>query len=65
MKFRCASNAAIKNVKIARKKSTFFPKYFQQNRHFFKKKILIFRKHEVYFQILEVLPVILTTYLPV
>ena len=37
MKFRCASNAAIKNVKIARKKSTFFPKYFQQNRHFLKK----------------------------
>ena len=28
MKFRCASNAAIKNVEIARKKSTFFPKYF-------------------------------------
>ena len=58
MKFHCASNAAIKNVKIAKKKSTFFPKYFQQ-------KILIFRKHKVYFQILEVLPVILTTYLPV
>ena len=64
MKFRCASNAAIKNVKIARKKSTFFQKYLQQNRHFLK-KILIFRKHKVYFQILEVLPVILTTYLPV
>ena len=64
MKFRCASNAAIKNVKIARKKSTFFPKYFQQNRHFLK-KIQNFRKHKVYFHILEVLPVILTTYLPV
>ena len=38
MKFRCASNAAIKNVKIARKKSTFFAKYFQQNRHLKKKK---------------------------
>ena len=37
MKFRCASNAAIKNVKIARKKLTFFSKYFQQDRHFFKK----------------------------
>ena len=35
MKFCCASNAAIKNVKIVRKKSAFFPKYFQQNRHFF------------------------------
>ena len=65
MKFRCASNAAIKNVKIEKeKKSTFFLKYFQQNRHF-KKKIQIFRKYKVYFQILEVLPVILTTYLPV
>ena len=37
MKFRWASNAAIKNVKIARKKSTFFPKIFQQNGHFLKK----------------------------
>ena len=63
MKFRCASNAAIKNVKIARKKSTFFPKYFQQNRHL--KKIQVFRKYKVYFQILELLPVIFTTYLPV
>ena len=63
MKFRCASNAAIKNVKIARKKLTFFLKYFQQNCHF--KKIQIFRKHKVYFQILEALPVILTSYLPV
>ena len=63
MKFRCASNAAIKNVKIARKKINFFPKYFQQNCHL--KKIQIFRKNKVYFQIPEVLPVILTTYLPV
>ena len=58
MKFRCASNA----LKISRKKSTFFPKYFQQNRHFLK-KIQIFRKYKVYFQIVELLPVILTTYL--
>ena len=64
MKFCCASNAAIKNVKIAKKNSTFFPKYFQQNRHLLK-KIQIFKKHKAYFQILEVLPVILTTYLPV
>ena len=64
MKFRCTSNVAIKNVKIARKKSTFFPKYFQQNCHFLR-KIQDFRKYKVYFQILEVLPVILTTYLPV
>ena len=37
MKFRCASNAAKKMSKSQEKKSTFFPKYFQQNRHFFKK----------------------------
>ena len=64
MKFCCASNAAIKNVKIARKKINFFSKIFSKNRNFLK-KILIFRKHKVYFQILEDLPVILTTYLPV
>ena len=63
MKFCSASNAAIKNVKIARK-NLFFPKYFQQNRHF-SKKIQILEKNKVYFRILEVLPVILTTYLPV
>ena len=34
MKFRCASNAVIKNVKIVRKKINFFPKYFQQSRPF-------------------------------
>ena len=48
--------------KSQEKKSTSFPKYFQQNRHFLK-KIQIFRKYKVYFQILEVLAVILTTYL--
>ena len=40
MKFRCASNAAIKNVKIARKKIPFFPKYFQQNLYLKKKDFL-------------------------
>ena len=60
MKFRCASDAAIKNGKIARKKKTFFPKS-----PFFLKKIRIFERHKVYFQILEALPVIVTTYLPV
>ena len=64
MKFRCASNAAIKMSKSQEKKSTFFPKYFQENRHLLK-KIPIFRKYNVYFQILEVLSVILTTNLPV
>ena len=64
MKFRCASNAAIKNVKIARKKNQlFFQKIFNKIAIFL--KIQIFRKHKVYFQILEVLPVIFTTYLPV
>ena len=65
MKFRCASNAAIKNVEIARKKIDFFSKIFSTKSPFFKKKIQVFRKCKVYFQILEVLPVILTTYLPV
>ena len=64
MKFCCASNAAIKNVKIARKKTNFFPKIFSTKSPFFK-KIQIFKKYKVYFQILEILPVILTTYLPV
>ena len=65
MKFRCASNnAAIKNVKIARKKINFFSKIFSTKSPFLK-IIQIFRKYKVYFQILEVLPVILTTYLPV
>ena len=57
MKFRCASNAAIKNVKIARKKINFFAKIFSTKSPFFK-KIQIFTKYKVYFQILEVLPVI-------
>ena len=65
MEFRCASNAAMKNVKITRKKFNFFSKIFSTKSPFFKKKIQNFRKYKVYFQILEVLPVILTTYLPV
>ena len=64
MKFCCASNAPIKMSKSQEKKLTFFPKYVQQNRHFLN-KYRFFRKHKLYFQILEVLPVILTTYLPV
>ena len=63
MKFCCASNAAIKNVKIARKKINFFLKIFSTKSPFLK-IIQFFRKHKVYFQILEVLPVILTIYLP-
>ena len=62
MKFCCTSNAAIKNVKIA-KKST-FPKIFVTKLPFFR-KVQIFKKNKIYFRILEVLPVILTTYLPV
>ena len=47
MKFRCASNASIKNVKIARKKINFFPKIFSTKSPFLK-KIQIFRKHKVH-----------------
>ena len=64
MKFCCASNAAIENVTIARKKKSTFSKIFSIKSPFFK-KIQIFRKHKLYFQILGVLPVLLTTYLPV
>ena len=58
IKFCCASNAAIQNVKIA--------KIFLIKSQFFL-KIQIFRKHKVYFQIRGGggFPVILTTYLPV
>ena len=64
MKFSCASNAAIKNVKIARKIIKFFSKIFSTKLLFFKENT-DFRKYKVYFQILEILPVIMTTYLPV
>ena len=63
MKFCYTSNATIKMSKSQEKNQLLSQKYFQQNCHFFY-KIQIFRKHKVYFQILEVLPVILTTYLP-
>ena len=63
MKFRCASNAAIKKDQNRKKKNElFFQIIFNKSASFFK-KILIFRRHKVYFQNLEVLPVILTTYL--
>ena len=65
MEFRCASNAAIKNVKIARKKNQIFFQNIFNKIAIFLKKIQIFRKYKVYFQILEVFPVILTSYLPV
>ena len=60
MTFCCASNAAIKNVKITRKKQT-FAKIFP----FFQKCTDFLEKNKIYFRILEVLPVILTTYLPI
>ena len=44
MKFRCASNAAIKNVKIARKKINFFSKIFLTKSPF-KKRIYLFRSN--------------------
>ena len=64
MKFCYASNAAIKKFKIARKKTQLFSKNIFNKIAIFL-KIQIFRKHKVYFKFLEVLPVILTTYLPV
>ena len=45
MKFCCASNAAITNVKIE-KKSTFSQKYFQQKSPFKKKQF--FRKQSIF-----------------
>ena len=65
MKFRCASNAAIKNVKIARKKNQLFFQHIFNKIAIVLKNTNFFRKYKVYFQILEVLPVILTIYLPV
>ena len=64
MKFCCASNAAIKMSK-SQEKYQLFPQNIFNKFAIFKKKTDFFRKHKVYFQILEVLPVILTTYLPV
>ena len=64
IKFRCASNAAIKNVKIKRKKINFFSQNIFNKIAIFLKKYR-FLENKVYFQILEVLPVILTTYLAV
>ena len=54
MKFCCASNAAIKIVKIARTKIVIFQKSTE-----------LFRKHNIYFWTQAVLPIILATYLPV
>ena len=60
----CTSNAAIKMSKLQEKNQLFSLNIFNKIAIFLK-KIQIFRKHKVYFQILEVLPVILTTYLAV
>ena len=64
MKFRCASNAAIKKYQNRKKKNQLFFQNIFKKIAILKKK-QIFKKFKVYFQILEVLPVILTTYLPV
>ena len=53
-----------KKCQNRKKKINFFSKIFSTKSPFLK-KILIYRKHKVYFQILEVLSVILTIYLPV
>ena len=64
MKFCCASNVALKKSKSKEKNQLFSQNIFNKIAIFLK-KIQIFRKYKVYFQILEVLSVILTTYLPV
>ena len=64
MKFCCTSNAAIKNFKMTTKISTFFKNYFQYN-HNFPQKYRFCSNIKYIFRRLEVLPVILTTYLPV
>ena len=64
MKFCCASNAAIKISKSQEKNLPFSQNIFNKI-VILKKKYRFFRKHKVYFQILEVLPVIVTIYLPV
>ena len=61
MKFCCASNGAIKNLKIARKKINFFTIFF--NKIVIFPKITDFLKTYIYTWIPEVLPVISTTYL--
>ena len=48
MKFCCASNAAIKNVKIARKKINFFPKIFSTKSSFFKKNKKILKTKSIF-----------------
>ena len=62
MKFCCASNGAIKNLKIARKKNQLFYN-FVFNKIIIFPKITDFLKTYIYFWIPEVLPVISTTYL--
>ena len=42
----------------------FFPKIFLTKSPFFEKKLRFLEKNKMYFRILEVHPVILTTYLP-
>ena len=62
MKFCCASNGAIKNLKLARKKINFFTIFFFNKIVIFP-KITDFLKTYTYFWIPEVFPVISTTYL--
>ena len=64
MTFCCASNGAIKNLKIAKKNINVFTIVFSI-KSLFSQKLQIFLKHNIYFWILEVLPVISTTYLSV
>ena len=65
MKFCCASNAAIKKCQSRKKKNQLFSQNIFNKIAILKKKYRFLKKHKVYFQILEVLSVILTTYVPV
>ena len=44
LKFCCATNTAIENVKIARKASNFFPKIFFNKIAIFPKSIILYKK---------------------
>ena len=65
MKFCCASNAAIKIVKIAPTKINIFQKKMYPRKSKFSKKVQNCLENNIYFRTQAVVPIILTTYLPV
>ena len=62
--YRLPNEIAAINMSKSQEKKSNFSKIFSTKLPF-KKKYRFSRKYKVYFQILEVVPVILTTYLPV